>query len=190
MQQLKSGNKDNLSFDFSKFAGGYSESRFNMYFPKKGVQLPTPNRNSFSNTLEVFKESLPDDCVAYWKRYLYAIERHCGEWQDRGCVALPDNARIPVEMMMLAGVLQVDETILQASFKRLFGYFIEEKETLITEDELLTVAFALWNPIWTEYKSGKTWREFVDGLNLQHSIRVQHEARQQAVLAELLTELG
>lgn len=159
-----------------------------MYFPRKGVQLPVPKIDSFSSTLEGFRETVPPICEHYWKNYLYSIERHCGEWDNR--LDVPDEDHIPVEMMMLAGVLQVDDKILQASFKRLYGRFIDTKKTLISEGELLTVAFALWNPVWTEYTSCKTWREFVARLNNQFKAQEERKARQEAAMAELLTELG
>ena len=187
MEHSISGNSDTLSFDIRKFSGGYNESRFDMYFPRKGVQLPIPKTDSFSNTLKGFREGAPSFCEHYWKAYLYSIERHCGEWENR--LHAPDADRIPCEMMMLAGVLQVDDKILQASFKRLYGRFIDAKETLISEGELLTVAFALWNPVWTEYTRCKTWREFVAGLNNQFNAQQERKARQEAALAELLTEL-
>lgn len=183
-----SGNSNTLSFDLRKFAGGYNESRFSMYFPTKGVQLPIPKVDSFSSTLEGFRRDIPALCESSWDRYLLRSEHHCG-LEHRGCAALPDGDRIPCEMMMLAGVLQVDDKILQASFKRLYGRFIDAEDTPISEDELRTVAFALWNPFFVHYKHGDTWAEFVDGRNLQHSIRLQQQARQEAALAELLTEL-
>lgn len=159
-----------------------------MYFPRKGVQLPIPKVDSFSSTLEGFRRDIPASCESIWNRYLLRSELHCG-LEHRGCAALPDADRIPCEMMMLAGVLQVDDKILQASFKRLYGRFIDAEDTPISSDELLTVAFALWNPFFVHYKNGDNWSDFVDGLNRLHSVRLQQQARQEAAMAELLTEL-
>ncbi len=179
--------KSKLEFDYRKFAACFRDERFDMYFPTKGLHLPIPSGDFLVNTLEAWEAEWPGVSAGYWRDYILAVVQHCGEWHNR--VDVPDEHRIPMSVMMIAGLLQADRKIVQAGFKRLYGRFIDEKTTAITHNELRTVAFALWNPIFVEYKRGETWIEFVDGLNRHHTIREQQKARRQAAIADLLTEL-
>ena len=89
---------------------------------------------------------------------------------------------------MVAGVLQLDRKYLEAAFKRLYGRWIKE-DTIITFEQLHTVGFALFNPLFQEFRStGDSWEGYVKTLNQQHRLKLQREQRRKAQLADLLTE--
>ncbi len=181
-------NKEILEFDFCKFAGGYKESYFDMYFPNKGIKLPIPIENYSSDTFANIEHIWPYKCSGLWRTYIGNVVKECGTWGNRW--SLPEDCLIPNDELMIAAVLQIDRKILKASFKRLYGSTLNE-DSWITEDQLLTVAFALWNPPFRIYQQRQTWAGFVDALNCRQSIRDQQNARRAAQIADLIKgELG
>ena len=178
--------KEKLTFSYEKFAAGFTKARLDMLFPDRGVVLEYLPIGFLCNTISEWESDFPECCEGYFNNYVAAVVEHCGTWDKR--MMLPHEHLIPMKPRMVAGVLQLDRKYLQAGFKRLYGRWIED-DTLLTYEQLHTVAHALWNPLFHEYQStGDNWEGFVKELNRQHHWKVQREKRREAQLADLLTE--
>ena len=170
------------AFDYAKFRGGYRPDRLDPNFPERGVFLPIPNHQEFGNTLDGWDMTFPQKCEQLFGYYLGDITSICS-WETR--IQLPEECLIEQKNMMVAGLLQLDRKIVRAAYKRLYGH-TSNKLTKISFDQLRSIAFALWNPIWATYRGSQTWAEFIHSQNRIH----QREVRRQAQVDELLAELG
>ena len=178
--------KEQLTFSYEKFAAGFTKARLDMLFPDRGVTLPYSSSAFLCNTISQWEADFPECCEGYFNDYIAAVVEHCGTWDKR--MMLPHEHLIPAAPRMVAGVLQLDRKYLQAAFKRLYGRWIEDS-TIITFEQLHTVAFALWNPLFQEFRgTDDNWEGYVKGLNRQHKLKVEREQRREAQLADLLTE--
>lgn len=178
--------KEKLEFSFQKFGGCWREEHLNMCFPDRDVLLPYSPSGFLCNTIAAWEADYPEACEGMWRDYIHAAIRECGEWNNR--VMLPREYLIPLRYQMIAGVLNVDRRYLEAAFKRLYGRWIKP-DTIITDSQLEACAHALWNPIWLEYRGEQNWAEYCDQLNRKHRIEVARKERQQAQIADLLSEL-
>lgn len=184
--------KEQLIFDYKKFAIGFQKRRLDMLFPKPGVHLNYIADGFLCNTISAWDSEFPSCCEGYWNDYINAVVTHCGTWDNR--VRIPEELTIPRHAQMVAGVLQLDRKYLQAAFKRLYGIWITE-DTLITYKQLGMCALALFNPMFGEVENCENWAAYVEDLNHQHRMAELREAakkaqeeRRESQIADLLTE--
>lgn len=173
--------KEVLTFSWKKFAGMWQFSRLDMLFPTPGAHLTYSPEGFLSNTLTAWDADYPECCEGRWNDYIRLVVDQCGTWDKRAGV--DRRSLIPINMQMVAGVLQLDRKYLLAAFKRLYGVMPKE-DTRVTFRQLVMCAHALWNPSWLEVSNSNNWAGYVDAINKQHL----KDQRRQAQIADLLTE--
>jgi len=162
---------DAPAFDWSFFPGSFRPANFCVRLPDEGVTVtPYPHGSRARRDLTDWRYHLRAKGDAAYRFYVRNVVEMGLSWSER--VRVPHACVPQGELCLMAGVVQLEDRLIQATAKRLFGSVPEK----FSEAELRTIGFALWNPWWA-YAPSQNWAQKLSTENRLHRIKADNEKK-------------
>lgn len=162
---------DAPAFDWSFFPGSFRPANFSVSLPDEGVVItPYSFGRRARRDLVDWRYHLRAKGDAAYRFYVRNVVEMGVSWSER--VRVPHECVPKGELCLLAGVVQLEDRLIHATAKRLFGSVPEE----FSEAELRTIGFALWHPWWA-YAPNQTWAQKLEAENMRHRRKTRNEEK-------------